>query len=99
MFKNRVGCVRIGITAGKKVGNAVFRNRSRRIIREGLRSVLRNGFPGLCGVDIVFVARSRTPQLKSNDVEKIILKSFSALRVAETFTDSKQRDFTKAEKT
>ena len=39
VLKNRYGHTRIGITASKKVGCAVQRNRARRVIREALRSL------------------------------------------------------------
>ena len=38
--KNRVGHTRVGITASKKIGGAVQRNRARRIIRSALYEVL-----------------------------------------------------------
>lgn len=38
--RNRLGYARAGITAGKKIGDAVVRNRCRRIIREAYRAVL-----------------------------------------------------------
>ena len=58
VIKTRRNCVRVGITTSKKIGNAVLRNRSRRIIRESYRSLL----PELkTGYDIVFVARGKTP--------------------------------------
>ena len=65
--KNRVGVCRVGITVSKKIGNAVERNRSRRIIRAAFRSIL-----STCetkgSYDIVFVARTKTPYVKSTDV-------------------------------
>jgi len=67
--KNRAGICRIGITTGKKIGNAVERNRSRRIIREAFRSVVKE-IDG--GFDIVFVARSKTKYQKSTYIEKIM---------------------------
>ena len=33
VMKNRLGFTRVGITSGKKIGNAVKRNRARRVIR------------------------------------------------------------------
>lgn len=60
--KNRVGHTRVGITASKKVGNAVVRNRARRVIRHALWQVM----PADVGpYDIVLVARGQTPGLKS----------------------------------
>ena len=67
VMKNRLGVTRCGITAGKKVGNAVERNRSRRVIRAAF-SALRNDVEN--GYDIIFVARGRTKFLKSQIVRK-----------------------------
>lgn len=54
--KNRLGHNRIGITTGKTVGNAVTRNRVKRLIREALRL---NQANIKTGYDLVVVARSR----------------------------------------
>lgn len=66
VMKNRCGIIRYGITASKKTGKAVLRNRSRRIIREAFRSVSDEIKSG--GYDFVFVARSKTPFVKSHDI-------------------------------
>ena len=50
---------RLGITAGKKIGNAVKRNRAKRIIREAYRAA-ETQLP--IGIDVVFVARSSLPE-------------------------------------
>ena len=68
-MKNRAGICRIGITTGKKIGNAVERNRSRRIIREAFRSVVKDVNESY---DFVFVARSKTKYLKSTYIEKVM---------------------------
>ena len=69
--KTRAGICRVGITTSKKIGNAVERNRSRRVIRAAFRAVL----PQVEGKwDIVFVARSKTKYLKSTQLEPIILR-------------------------
>ena len=63
--KNRLGRNRIGITATKKIGKAVCRNRCKRIIRAAFHQVE----PQIGqGWDFVFVARSRTPFVKSQKV-------------------------------
>lgn len=67
VLKNRKKVSRIGITASKKVGNAVKRNRARRVIREAVFSLQPSIKPGF---DLVFVARGKTPYVKSTDVEK-----------------------------
>lgn len=64
--KNKNNNLRYGITTGKKIGNAVKRSRCRRIIRAAFAQVspmLRNGY------DIVFVARGKTPYVKSGDIK------------------------------
>jgi len=65
--RNRAGFCRYGITASKKIGNAVQRNRSRRVIREALRT-LDEPFTG--NWDIVFVARGKTRRMKSTQIQE-----------------------------
>jgi ribonuclease P protein component len=48
------GGARFGITVTRKIGNAVVRNRVKRIVREGCRRTAQL-FPG--GLDLVIVAR------------------------------------------
>lgn len=69
--KNGRAYTRMGITASKKIGKAVKRNRARRIIREAYRTVAAN-IP--YGYDIVFVARGKTPYVKSTDIIKAMQK-------------------------
>ncbi len=71
VMKNRCGGIRIGITTGKKIGKAVLRNRSRRIIREAFRELSGSVKQGY---DFVFVARSKTPFVKSYDVLQAMKK-------------------------
>ena len=68
-MKNRAGICRIGITTSKKIGNAVERNRSRRVIREAFRQICPDLNP--C-YDIVMVARSKTKYLKSTRIEVVM---------------------------
>lgn len=68
---NRAGICRMGITTSKKIGNAVERNRCRRVIRAAFRDVL----PQVEGsFDFVFVARTKTKFVKSTHVTKIMLQ-------------------------
>ena len=55
---------RLGITAGKKVGNAVCRNRAKRLIRLAYRNA-EVSLP--VGMDIVIVARSAICSIKSQE--------------------------------
>lgn len=69
--KNRVGHTRVGITTSKKIGNAVTRNRARRVIVSALREVMpRDVGP----YDIVLVARGQTAALKSWRLEGTLRK-------------------------
>lgn len=60
---------RIGITATKKVGGAVKRNRAKRLIRAAWREVEPN-VP--YGWDIVFVARGRTTGARMQQVRAVM---------------------------
>ncbi len=73
-MKNRAGICRIGITTSKKIGNAVERNKSRRLIRAAFRNVYEEYEDCLQGYDLVFVARSRTRYRKSYDLEKVMVR-------------------------
>lgn len=75
--RNRLGYPRVGITTGKKVGGAVQRNRSRRVIREAFRPL----WPRVGSYDIVFVARTRTPELKSTDLTPVMERQLTQLGV------------------
>ena len=81
-MKNRTGVCRVGMTASKKIGNAVERNRSRRIIRAAYQSVFKNEtFNG--SWDLVFVARTKTKFLKSHAVQKEMTECLKKLGVIE----------------
>ncbi len=80
VLKNRTNNIRFGMTTSKKIGNAVKRNRSRRIMREAFLSILphlKNGY------DIVLVARGRTPYLKSDDILIELKRNFKKLEILE----------------
>jgi ribonuclease P protein component len=65
--KNVSGINRLGITANKKVGNSVKRNRVKRLIRESYRFY--EDFVA-AGLDIVFVARSNEILPEYSDISK-----------------------------
>lgn len=72
----RAGKNRLGIVTGKKVGNAVKRNRSRRIIREAFRlfePILKEQTDKR--FDFVFVARAKTPTLKTQQILSLLKKN------------------------
>ncbi len=73
VLKTRTRRTRVGLTASKKVGNAVKRNRARRIMKAALDEHLDYN---IGGYDIVLVARTATPKLKSWQLSKTVAKLF-----------------------
>ena len=60
---------RIGVSAGKAVGNAVARNRAKRLMRAAISPLL----PQLpAGYDLVLIARKAILEVKSQDVQKAL---------------------------
>ncbi|MBE6803601.1 MAG: ribonuclease P protein component [Clostridia bacterium] len=85
VLKNRAGICRVGITTSKKIGNAVERNRARRVIRvaySNLESKINGNY------DIVFVARSKTKYIKSTDLTKIMFSQLKQAGVIDETTDN-----------
>ena len=76
--KNRAGASRYGVTASKKIGNAVERNRCRRVIGEALRTL---DEPTLGNWDLVFVARTKTKFIKSTRLQEIMRGQLEAMGV------------------
>jgi ribonuclease P protein component len=76
VLKNKNNNLRIGITTSKKVGKAVKRNRSRRLIRAAFSNlnVDRNQ-----SFDVIFVARTKTCYLKSYEVERYMREHLTTL--------------------
>ena len=66
-YKRNDETVKMGITTSKKIGNAVKRNRARRVLRAAY-SEIESSVPK--GWSFVFVARSLTTKVKSTDVAK-----------------------------
>ncbi|MDR0404286.1 MAG: ribonuclease P protein component [Oscillospiraceae bacterium] len=76
---------RLGITTSKKVGCAVRRNRARRVIKESYRKLLPCMYKGC---DVVFVARTRTSSVSSNEIFASMQKHLNRLgciKKSETF--------------
>jgi len=63
------GCTRLGVVASRNTGNAVGRNRAKRVLREAFRR-LRSSLPP--GLDLVAVAKSPLVKAKLQDVERAL---------------------------
>lgn len=83
--KNRQGVCRLGITAGKKVGGAVSRNRAKRRIRELFRSALPELKPGY---DFCIVARTYTVEAPAEKLRRDFYASLKTLGVLRDEEDS-----------
>jgi len=66
--QNELGCARLGISIGRKVGTAPVRNRIKRLLRESFR-LLQHDWPG--GFDVVLVVRPHKPLLLA-EYQKIL---------------------------
>lgn len=77
-IKTKNNNLRIGITTSKKVGKAVCRNRSRRVIRAAYTHL---NADQTAPFDIIFVARTRTAYCKSYEVEKYMREHFEKLGI------------------
>jgi ribonuclease P protein component len=68
--------VRVGVAAGRTVGTAVYRNRTKRLLREAMRTLI----PGIAsGMDLILIAR---PALASATLEDTRLALLSLLQRA-----------------
>ena len=74
VLKTRGKRTRVGLTATKKIGHAVQRNRARRVMKAAIDEPLDYN---IGGYDLVFVARGMTPRLKSWQLSSIVAKLFA----------------------
>ncbi len=63
---------RLGVIASRRVGNAVVRNRCKRICRELFRKH-QHSLPPSC--DCVFVVRAKFPELSFNELEQKLIQA------------------------
>lgn len=78
MYKTKGKSLRLGITAGKKIGGAVCRNRAKRRIRELFR-IHQSEFK--LGLDICIVARTRILSASADRVEADFISAAAELGI------------------
>lgn len=72
--RNETSRSRLGVTATRKLGNSVRRNRARRLVREAFRRC-REELPA--GFDYVVVARGPLLSLKPGEIRPLLIRSAS----------------------
>ena len=75
--RNNLGYSRIGYSISKKVGNAVVRNRIKRLLKESYRL---NFDDFKDGYDFIFIARVRAKDITFKEVEKSMKKLFGRIK-------------------
>lgn len=68
-LENQLSTTRVGVTAGKRVGNAVIRNRAKRLMRAAARELhpqIKNGY------DLIIIARKPIIQSKMPQVREAL---------------------------
>ncbi len=78
---------RIGISASKKIGGAVERNRAKRVIREALRQILSENRVK-CGYLVVIAAREASTECRMQDVKRDLQRAFTKLEMYVSETPS-----------
>ena len=66
---NEISELRVGVTAGRSVGGAVRRNRSKRLLREAIRPLL-SDLP--TGWDLILIARNPLPSRPLQEIRSVL---------------------------
>ena len=75
-MRNRTDSARMAVVSSKKIGNAVSRNRARRVVRAAYREC---GLAVPAGWDVVFVCRTKTAFVKSTAIVPVMRAQLRAL--------------------
>ncbi len=74
--------IRLGVVTSKKIGNAVIRNRARRLLRETFR-LHQHDF--IQPIDLVLIARQSIVKKSFGEVEKDFVQALRRGRILKTF--------------
>ena len=70
--------VRVGVAAGKAVGTAVYRNRTKRLLREAMRTLIPNIASGL---DLILIARPALASATLADTQSALLNLLQRAKI------------------
>ena len=70
--------VRVGVAAGKAVGTAVYRNRTKRLLREAMRSLIPNI---ASGSDLILIARPALVSATLEDTRRALLNLLQRAKI------------------
>ncbi len=90
---NKLSFSRLGLSVGKKTGNAVIRNRIKRLLREAMRKLLQGWS---FNYDFVIIARKSSVEADLNDFIRDIKKFM--MKITEADTVSLRGDLSTAQK-
>ena len=83
VLPNEMDQSRFGISAGRSIGNAVQRNRAKRILREAIRPLI----PGIAaGWDLVILARKPMANARYDEISTALTNLLSQARLLEKTT-------------
>ncbi len=70
--------VRVGVAAGKAVGTAVYRNRTKRLLREAMRTLI----PSIAsGLDLILIARPALASATLADTHSALLNLLQRAKI------------------
>ncbi len=70
--------VRVGVAAGKSVGTAVYRNRTKRLLREAMRTLIPNIASNL---DLILIARPALASATLADTHRALLNLLQRAKI------------------
>lgn len=79
---------RVGLSVGKKIGNAVTRNRIKRYLRQAFHELEKELLPGY---DMIIIARQPTKQMEFKEVKSSLIHLLSRERLLKRSQNRKRK--------